>query len=68
MTKAVCSSIDNDKIYCEIPELSGIWATGDTLEHARCELKEVVEGWIELGLRLDHQIPAIDGVSTYTSR
>ncbi|MDP8240554.1 MAG: type II toxin-antitoxin system HicB family antitoxin [Candidatus Hatepunaea meridiana] len=53
---------DNNPYYGEIPDLSGCWANGATLEGCRDELEEVVEGWIILGLRLKHKIPMLDGL------
>lgn len=40
----------------------GVWANAETLEGCRNELQEVLEGWIILGLRLQHTLPVIDGI------
>ena len=48
--------------YGEVPELPGVWARGRTLEGCRRELKDVVEGWILLGLKRSLPIPALGGV------
>ncbi len=50
---------DDGTYYGEIPGLQGVWANADTLEECRQELREVLEGWIELGLVLGHDIPDI---------
>jgi predicted RNase H-like HicB family nuclease len=43
---------DPDEPYFgEIPELPGVWASGVTLESCRAQLKEVIEGWILLGVK-----------------
>ena len=47
--------------YAHVPDLPGVWATGKTFEDCRKELFSVIEGWIVLGLRLGHAIPAING-------
>ena len=46
----------------KIPELQGVWANSDTLEACRDELREVLEEWIILGLKMNHQIPVIYGI------
>ena len=64
MRHAVCEWLPNDGIhYCEIPELPGVWASGDTEAATRQELQDVLEGWIALRLSLHHVIPAIDEVA-----
>ena len=42
--------------------LQGVWADADTLEACREELREVLEEWIILGLKMGHHIPVIDGI------
>ncbi len=46
----------------KIPGLQGVWANADTLEACREELREVLEEWIILGLKVGHHIPVIDGI------
>ncbi len=46
----------------KIPGLKGVWANADTLEGCRDELREVLEEWIILGLKMNHHIPVIDGI------
>ena len=46
----------------KIPGLQGVWANAETLEACREELREVLEEWIILGLKVGHHIPAIDGI------
>jgi predicted RNase H-like HicB family nuclease len=46
----------------KIPELKGVWADADTLENCREELREILEEWIILGLKMGHHIPIIDGI------
>ena len=46
----------------KIPDLQGVWANADTLEACREELREVLEEWIILGLKMGHHIPVIDGI------
>ena len=53
---------DGEGYVGKIPMLQGIWANADTLEACRDELREVLEEWIILGLKMNHDIPAIDGI------
>ncbi len=58
-----CEWLANDSIYyCEIPELPGVWASGPTEVDARAELRDVLEGWIALGLALREPFPSLDGI------
>jgi hypothetical protein len=40
-----------------------VWAQADALEARREALREVLEEWIILGLKMGHPLPAIDGIS-----
>lgn len=63
MRHARCEWLAGDgAFYCEIPPLPGVWASGVDEGVARIELREVLEGWIALGLARRDPIPAIDGV------
>ena len=46
----------------KIPGLQGVWANADTLEACRDKLREVLDEWIILGLKMNHRIPVIDGL------
>lgn len=48
--------------YGEIFGFEGVWANADTLEECRQELREVLEGWIVLGIELGHPIPVLPGI------
>ena len=54
---------DDNSYYGEIPGLQGGWANADTLKECREELREVLEGWLELGIVLDHDFPDIHTVA-----
>ena len=61
LSMATYKVYDNDdgSYYGEIPGLQGVWANADTLEECQEELREVLEGWIEIGIVLGHDIPDI---------
>ena len=45
--------------YGEVPELPGVWASGETLEVCRYELKDVIEGWILVSVKRSLPIPPL---------
>jgi predicted RNase H-like HicB family nuclease len=48
--------------YGEIPDLPGIWASAESLDACRAELKEVVEGWLLLSVKRSLPIPPLGDV------
>ena len=54
---------DGEGHYGSIEGLPGVCGQAESLEACREELREVLEEWIVLGLRLGHPIPAIDGMT-----
>ena len=55
--------LEDGTFYGEIPNCQGVYAHAETLEDCREQLREVLEDWIVLGLRLGHSFPTIEGVS-----
>ena len=53
---------DDGTYYGRIPGFKGVWANADTLEGCRQELLSVLEDWILLGIRLNHRLPAVNGL------
>ncbi len=53
---------ENEGYYGRIENIPGVWANCETLEECREELREVLEGWIVLGLEMGHPIPIIDNI------
>ena len=62
MHRAVYEILDDGSYYGEIPGLQGVYANAETLVDCQEELREVLEGWIVLGLRLGHTLPVVGGV------
>ena len=58
LSKAIYKILDNGEYIATVPGLQGVWATGKTIEGARTELVEVIEGWIALRLRYVFSWPA----------
>jgi len=54
---------DDKKYYGEIEATKGVWATGETLEACRDELKSVLEGWLLLKIHDHDHDPVFDGIN-----
>ena len=63
MRRAQYEILEDATFYGEITGFQGVYANAETLEDCREQLREVLEGWIVLGLRLGHPLPVVDGVS-----
>lgn len=49
-----------DGIYFgEIPNLKGVWASAETLEDCREELREVLEAWLVLKIRAGERVAGL---------
>jgi len=55
--------LQDGTFYGEIADCPGVYADAETLEACREQLREVLEDWIVLGLRMGHAFPVIDGIS-----
>jgi predicted RNase H-like HicB family nuclease len=53
---------DEQPFYGEVKELKGIWATGNTLEECRKNLRDVIEGWILVSIKKGLNIPKLGNV------
>ncbi len=62
MHRATYELLEDGTFYGKIPECQGVWANAETLEGCRNELQEVLEGWIILGLRLQHTLPVVNAI------
>ena len=54
---------EGEGYFGKIDSLQGVWANAATLEACREELRDALEAWIVLGLRMGHHLPEIDGLS-----
>ncbi len=50
---------DEEPYYGEVTELEGVWASGKTLEECRCNLADVIDGWLVVRLKRGLTIPPI---------
>ena len=63
MRDAVFKVLCDGTYFAEIPGFEGAWANADTLEDCRQEMREVLEDWILLGIRLGHPIPVVGSIN-----
>ena len=63
MRRARCEILEDSTFYGEISGFQGVFGNAETLEDCREQVREVLEGWIVLGLRLGHSLPVVDGIS-----
>ncbi len=62
MGRATYEILSDGTFYGEIPGFQGVYANAETLEACRELLQEVLEGWLILGLRLNHTLPVVEGI------
>jgi len=65
MTRAKLESLEDGSWYAEIPGFRGVWADAATRAACRRQLREVLEDWIVLNLRLGHNPPRLRGVRPF---
>jgi predicted RNase H-like HicB family nuclease len=63
MHRAIYEKIEDETYYGEIPGFQGVYSNADNLKSCQETLQEVLEGWIILGLRLQHPLPIVDGIN-----
>lgn len=63
MRRATYEILADHTFYGEIPGFRGVYANATSLEECREQLREVLEGWIVLGLRLGHAMPVLEGIT-----
>jgi predicted RNase H-like HicB family nuclease len=51
--------LEDETYYGHIPPCKGVLANATTQQDCESLLREVLEEWIILGLRLGHEIPAL---------
>ena len=54
--------MEDGAYFGEIPGFEGVWASASTLEECREELRETLEDWLVLGLRLGHELPVVANI------
>ena len=68
LRRARYERLDDCSIYGEIPGFQGVFASAETLEACQEQLRQVLEGWIALGVRLGHALPEKNDLSPTPER
>ena len=64
MRKPKYEHIAGELIYFgKIPNFKGLWASGKTKVACEAELRERLEEWIVLGLRMNMSLPVLGGLT-----
>ncbi len=54
---------DGEGFFGEIPGFKGVWSNASSLESCRDELREVLEDWILVRVRLGLSLPISGGIN-----
>ncbi len=54
--------MEDGAYFATIPGFEGLWATSQPEQECRKELREVLEGWILLGIAHHDTLPEVDGM------
>ena len=63
MRQARYEILENGTFYGEILPCAGVYANAGTLVACREQLREVLEDWIVVGLRLGHSFPILNNIT-----
>jgi len=63
MSKSIYDKLDDGSYAGKIPECQGVLAFGKSLKECEDELRSTLEDWIFLGIKLNHNLPIIDGIN-----
>lgn len=62
MQHAQYERIEDGTYFAAIPGFEGLWANGSTEQECKRELREVLEGWILLGIAHHDALPEVEGM------
>ncbi|OGO38801.1 MAG: hypothetical protein A2W35_17395 [Chloroflexi bacterium RBG_16_57_11] len=57
--------LEDSTFYGEIPGFQGVWANAALLEDCREGLRQALEDWIVLGLRMGHDLPVVENIQLF---
>ncbi len=63
MQRAHYEQLEDGTYFATIPGFAGLWASADTEEGCRKELRDVLEGWILLHVADHTPLPIVDGLA-----
>lgn len=68
MRRAEYEDLRDEGWYGHVPELTGLWASGETRAEAERELRNALEDWILFGLLNGYPMPPLDGIDLLAAR
>jgi predicted RNase H-like HicB family nuclease len=68
MRRAKYEILDDGSFFGEILGFQGVWANAALLEDCREQLRQALEDWIVLGLRMGHDLPVVENIQLVPSR
>ncbi|HEV2237136.1 MAG TPA: hypothetical protein VGR57_10790 [Ktedonobacterales bacterium] len=63
MQLAKYEHIEDGTIFATIPGFEGLWANAPSQADCEKDLREVLEGWILLGIAQHDTLPTVDGMT-----
>lgn len=62
MQEAHYELMENDRFFGSIPSCKGAWGEAATPEECRENLRNGLEAWLLVGIRLGHELPVLVGI------
>jgi predicted RNase H-like HicB family nuclease len=64
MKRAQYELMKDGQFFATIPEFDGLYAVGKTREEAEVELRDTLDGWLDVHIKIGREgPPEIDGLS-----
>jgi predicted RNase H-like HicB family nuclease len=62
LAAAVYDKLEDGSFAGRIPGCVGVLAFAESLRECEAELRSTLEDWILVGLKLDHELPVLNGI------
>jgi predicted RNase H-like HicB family nuclease len=62
LERAVYDKLEDGSFSGRIPLCTGVIAFGSNLRDCESELRSTLEDWIFVGLKMNHELPVIEGI------
>ena len=63
MAASIVKKMEDGRYWASIPGFEGLWADGDTRKQCLNGLNNALEEWLVIALRVDDDLPDINGIS-----
>jgi predicted RNase H-like HicB family nuclease len=66
MNHARYEKMADGRFFASIPEFDGLYAVGNTREEAQAELRDTLDGWLDVHVKISREPPPqIDGLDLF---